>query len=35
MRWRTYNRAERKFDRHEAVLDWGTEELVAKLLGLC
>jgi hypothetical protein len=33
MRWRTYNRAEEKFDRYEAVLDEGVVELAAKLLG--
>ena len=33
MRWRTYNRAEEKFDRYEAILDEGTFALVARLLG--
>jgi hypothetical protein len=33
MRWRTYNRAEEKFDRYEAILDEGTIELLAKFMG--
>ena len=33
MRWRTYDRAQDKFDHHEAVLDEGTLELVAKFMG--
>jgi hypothetical protein len=33
MRWRTYNHAEEKFDRYQAILDEGTCELMAKLLG--
>ncbi len=33
MRWRTYHRAEEKFDRYESILDEGTLGLVAKLLG--
>ncbi len=33
MRWRTYNRAEEKFDRYEAVLDRGTIALVARFMG--
>lgn len=32
MRWCTYNRAQRKFDRYEAALDFGTFKVVAKLL---
>jgi hypothetical protein len=31
MRWKTYNRYEERFDRHEAQLNAGLEELVAKL----
>ena len=31
MRWNTYNRAEEKFDRYEAILNEGLAELVAKL----
>jgi len=31
MRWRTYNRAEERFDRYEAVLDEGVIELAARL----
>jgi len=31
MRWRTYNRAEEKFDHYESVLDEGIVELVARL----
>ena len=31
MRWRTYNRAEAKFDRYSSVLDEGVVELAAKL----
>ena len=34
MRWRTYNRAEEKFDHYESILDEGTLELVARLKGL-
>jgi hypothetical protein len=34
MRWRTYNRAVRKFDHYEAILDAGTLALVAKLKDL-
>jgi len=34
MRWRTYNRAVKKFDHYEAILDAGTFALVAKLKGL-
>ena len=33
MRWRTYRRAEEKFDRCEAILDDGLIPLVAKLIG--
>ena len=33
MRWRTYNRAEKKFGCYEAILDEGTLGLIAKLLG--
>jgi hypothetical protein len=33
MRWRTYNRAEEKFDRYEAILDEGTLTLVARFMG--
>ena len=35
MRWRTYDRAEKKFDRHDAVLDWVPTELklIAKFMG--
>lgn len=33
MRWRTYNQAENKFDRYEAILDEGTFALVAKFMG--
>lgn len=33
MRWRTYNRAEYKFDRYESVLDEGTFALITKLIG--
>jgi hypothetical protein len=33
MRWRTYNRAVEKFDRYEAILDYGMAALVAKLAG--
>jgi hypothetical protein len=33
MRWRTYNRAEVKFDRYEATLNEGTCALMARLLG--
>jgi hypothetical protein len=31
MRWKTYNRAEEKFDRYEAILDEGVVELAARL----
>jgi hypothetical protein len=31
MRWRTYNRAEEKFDRYEAILDEGVVELAIRL----
>jgi hypothetical protein len=31
MRWRTYRRAEEKFDKYDAILDDGLIELVAKL----
>jgi hypothetical protein len=31
MRWSTYNQAEEKFDRYEAILNEGLAELVAKL----
>jgi hypothetical protein len=31
MRWRTYNRAEEKFDRYDSILDEGVVELAAKL----
>ena len=31
MRWKTYNRYEQKFDRYEAKLNAGLEELAAKL----
>ena len=31
MRWNTYNRAEEKFDRYEAILNEGLAKLVAKL----
>jgi hypothetical protein len=31
MRWRTYNRAEEKFDRYDAVLDEGIIGLAARL----
>jgi hypothetical protein len=33
MRWRTYNRAEKKFNYYESVLDEGLVELVARLGG--
>jgi hypothetical protein len=33
MRWRTYNKAEVKFDRYEAILDAGTFALLAKFMG--
>ena len=33
LRWSTYNRAQEKFDRYESILDEGTLEVVAKLLG--
>jgi hypothetical protein len=31
MRWRTYNRLEEKFDRHEEILERGIGSLIAKL----
>jgi hypothetical protein len=31
MRWRTYRRAEEKFDRYESILDEGVVNLVARL----
>ena len=31
MRWKTYNRYEQKFERYEAQLDAGLEELAARL----
>ncbi len=31
MRWRTYQKAEAKFDRYESILDDGIEELAARL----
>ena len=34
MRWRTYDRYERKFDAYEAILDEGCAELLAKFLVL-
>lgn len=33
MRWRTYNQAEKLFDRYEEILDFGTYDLVARLMG--
>jgi hypothetical protein len=33
MRWRTYNRAEKLFDRYDEILDFGTYALVARLMG--
>jgi hypothetical protein len=33
MRWKTYRKAERKFDRYEDVLDRGAFALVARLMG--
>jgi hypothetical protein len=33
MRWRTYNRAEEKFDRYEAILDYGCGAALARLMG--
>jgi hypothetical protein len=33
VRWRTYNRAEEKFNHYESVLDEGLVELVARLGG--
>lgn len=33
MRWATYERYEQRFDRHEAVLDYGCAALVARLVG--
>jgi hypothetical protein len=33
MRWRTYNRYVERFDRYEAILNEGVEELWAKLVG--
>jgi hypothetical protein len=32
MRWRTYDRLERRFDHYEAALDYGTADLLARLL---
>ena len=34
MRWRTYNRAEEKFNRYEGILDEGTFALLARLKGI-
>ena len=34
MRWKTYNRYEEKFDRYDAILDYGCTALAAKLTGL-
>ena len=34
MRWKTYNRYEKKFDDYEAVLDYGCATLATKLTGL-
>ena len=34
MRWRTYNRAEGKFDRYESILDEGMFALLARLKGI-
>ena len=31
MRWRTYNRYEKKFDAYEDILSYGILELLAKL----
>jgi hypothetical protein len=33
MRWRTYKRHEKRFDRYEAILDEGIAEMMAKFLG--
>ena len=33
MRWRTYERFEKRFEQHERELDRGCEQLLAKLLG--
>lgn len=33
MRWSSYRRAEDKFDRYEAILDWGCMEAVTRILG--
>jgi hypothetical protein len=33
MRWRTYHRAEQKFDRYEEALDWGCLDAVARIFG--
>ena len=33
MRWATYDRAEKLFDRYEEILDFGTYALVARLMG--
>jgi hypothetical protein len=35
MRWRTYQRYLDKFDAYENILDWGTANLVARLLARC
>jgi hypothetical protein len=32
MRWQTYNQYVERFDKYEAILDGGVEELIAKLL---
>ena len=34
MRWKTYHRAEEKFDRYESILDQGSIALAAKLVGI-
>jgi hypothetical protein len=33
MRWRTYNRAEEKFDRYESILHEGTFAFMTRLMG--
>jgi hypothetical protein len=33
MRWATYNGYEARYDRYEAILDYGSAALAAKLLG--
>jgi hypothetical protein len=33
MRWRTYNRYEKRFDRYDEILDSGICELTAKFFG--